>query len=104
MTATWERALDARDVPDGEVRVAIVGGHRLAICNLEGEFFAVQDLCTHDNGPLGEGCLEGDEIECPRHGARFSIRTGAATLMPAVMPVPTFPVRREGDDVLVQVP
>ena len=104
MSGNWEHAFDAHDVPVGEVRVATIGDHRIAVCNYDGEYFAVQDVCTHDNGPLGQGCLEGDEIECPRHGARFSIRTGAATLMPAVMPVRTFAVRRDGDAILVQIP
>ena len=78
-------------------------GQRLALSNVEGNFFAVQDLCTHDNGPLGEGELLGEEIECPRHGARFNVKTGQAVTLPAVVPVKTFPVKVAGSEVFVEV-
>jgi 3-phenylpropionate/trans-cinnamate dioxygenase ferredoxin subunit len=78
------------DIPDQMVKVVVVSGKRIAICHADGEFYAIADLCTHDNGPLGEGQLEGNEIECPRHGARFDVRTGKVTCLPAVMPVPTY--------------
>lgn len=100
---SWTLVGHCADVPVGEVRVVMIGETRVALCNLDGEFVAVHDLCTHDNGPLGQGCLEGDEIECPRHGARFSVRTGEATMMPAVMPIRTFPVKVDGDDVYIHV-
>jgi 3-phenylpropionate/trans-cinnamate dioxygenase ferredoxin subunit len=74
---------------------------RIAVCNVDGQFYAIEDVCTHDGGSLDQGDLEGDEIECPRHGARFNVRTGDATLMPAVMPVRTFPVKIEGERLLV---
>ena len=89
------------DVAPGEVNVYEVEGHQVALCNVDGEFHAIEDVCTHDGGPLDQGELEGPEIECPRHGARFDVRTGAATLMPAVMPVQTFPVKVERDTVYV---
>ena len=61
----------------------------------------MDDVCTHDGGPLAEGALEGDVIECPRHGARFDIRTGAALTLPAIEPVPTYAVRVVGDEIQV---
>ena len=66
------------------------------------QFYAVEDVCTHDGGPLGEGKLDGCELICPRHGARFDVRTGAATRMPAIEPAPTYAVRVEDGDVLVE--
>ena len=77
-----------------------VNGHAILIANWQGTFFATQDLCTHDNGVLGDGELVDGEIECPRHGARFDLKTGRPT-MPAMFPIKTFPVRVEGENVMV---
>jgi 3-phenylpropionate/trans-cinnamate dioxygenase ferredoxin subunit len=98
----WIPAGKASELPPGRVRL-VVGpdDQRLAVCNVDGEFYAIEDVCTHDGGSLDQGELEGDEIECPRHGARFDVRTGRATLMPAVMPVQTFAVKVEGDALFV---
>lgn len=93
----------AADVPAGQVKIYQVNGRQIALCHVDGEFYAIDDVCTHDAGPLGEGELDGYEIECPRHGARFDVKTGRALTLPAVMPVRAYPVRVEGDDVEVQV-
>ena len=91
------------DIPAGETRTCAVNGKELAVCNVSGTFYAIDDVCTHDGGPLGEGYLEGDQIECPRHGARFDVKTGKALTLPAVMPVNAYPVRIQGDDVQVEL-
>ena len=91
------------DVPVGKVKIYDVDGRQIALCNVDGAFYAIDDVCTHDGGPLGEGYLEGDQIECPRHGARFDVKTGKALTLPAVMPVNAYPVRVEGDDVQVEL-
>ncbi len=91
------------DIPTGEVKVFSANGKELAVCNVDGTFYAIDDVCTHDGGPLGEGYLEDAQIECPRHGARFDVKTGKAITLPAVMPVNAYPVRVEGDDVQVEV-
>ena len=93
----------AADIGAGQMRIVEAGGQRIALCNVGGTFYAIQDLCTHDDGPLGEGTLRGDVVECPRHGARFDVRTGAAVRMPAIVPVKTYPVRVDGADVVVEV-
>lgn len=98
----WLPAGPAGDLAPGRVRLVQDGDLRIAVCNVDGQFYAIEDVCTHDGGPLDQGQLEDDEIECPRHGARFNVRTGAVTLMPAVMGVQTFPVRVEGDRILVR--
>jgi 3-phenylpropionate/trans-cinnamate dioxygenase ferredoxin subunit len=102
---TREYVLVAKDseIPEGETRIYDVEGTRIALCRVEGRLYAVEDRCSHDDGPLGEGYLEGYEIECPRHGARFDVRTGSVCRMPAVVPVEAFPVRVEDDDVYVEV-
>ena len=91
------------DVPEGEVRVVAANGVSIALANVEGRFYAIENLCTHDGGPLGEGMLWDDKVECPRHGARFDLTTGRPVTLPAVIPVRTFPVRVEGEEVQVDV-
>ena len=93
----------ADDIPPGQVRVYEVGGRRIAVCNVDGTFYAIDDVCTHDGGPLDQGELEGEQIECPRHGARFDVRTGRALTLPAVRPVGTYPVQVKGSEVMVVV-
>lgn len=91
------------DVPPGTTKVFEVNDKAIAVCNVDGEFYAVDDICTHDEGSLDQGELDGFEIECPRHMARFDVRTGAVTMLPAVMPIDTFGVRVEGDDIELDV-
>lgn len=92
----------AADIPPGTMKVVESSGVRVALCNVAGTFYAVEDVCTHDDGPLGEGSLRGAELECPRHGARFDVKSGAALRMPAVVPVRTFPVKVVGGDVVLE--
>lgn len=99
--ADYVKIAKVGDVPAGEARVFQVGNKRIALCHVDGEFYAIDDVCTHDGGPLGEGFLEDHEIECPRHGARFDVRTGKALTLPAVFPVQTYAVKREGDDIYI---
>ena len=92
------------EIPAGGVKVVRVGDQDIAIFHLDGAYHAMDDICTHDGGPLAEGEVDDDVVICPRHGARFSIRTGAALSFPAVTSVDTYPVRVEGDDLLVGLP
>jgi 3-phenylpropionate/trans-cinnamate dioxygenase ferredoxin subunit len=71
------------------------------LCNVGGSVYGIEDICTHDGGPLDQGDLTGTRIMCPRHGAYFDVTTGAALTPPAVMPVGTFQVTVEGDDIFV---
>lgn len=97
----WLPLARVEDVAEGRVLVFPVGDHDIALCNVEGQFYAVDDVCTHDGGALDQGYLEGNEIECPRHGARFDVRNGAVTQMPAFQAIETHAVRVE--DGAVQV-
>ena len=96
-------ALRSSDVALGTAKVVDIAGREIAICNVDGEFFAIDDVCTHDGGSLDQGVLEGDEIECPRHGARFNVKTGQALCLPAIIPIRTYPVRLEGENIQVTV-
>jgi 3-phenylpropionate/trans-cinnamate dioxygenase ferredoxin subunit len=98
------KVAETSDIPAGRVKVVVVSDRRIALCNVGGEFFAIDDICTHDGGPLDQGELEGDVIECPRHGARFNVRTGKMLTLPAVKPLNTYPLRVEGSEIQVAVP
>lgn len=91
------------DIADGKTLRVVVDGVEVLLCRCNGELFAIEDVCTHDGAPLDQGQLEGCRIVCPRHGANFDVRTGEALTLPAVVPVPTYRVRVEGDDVFVDV-
>lgn len=88
------------DLAPGEKILVEYDDEDVGLFNIEGQFYAISDVCTHDGGPLVEGDLEGDVIICPRHGARFNVKTGAQT-MPAIAPVPLYQVKIEGDDVYI---
>ena len=83
------------DLPPGEVKIVHAGEITVGVYNLGGELYALEDRCSHDDGPLCEGDFDADEgyAICPRHGAQIDIRTGEALTLPAVFPVDTFPVR-----------
>lgn len=91
------------DIPPGRTLRVLVDGTEVLLCNCEGNIYAIEDVCTHDGAPLDQGELEECRIVCPRHGAEFDVRTGAVLALPAVMPLPTYTVRIEGDDVYVDV-
>jgi 3-phenylpropionate/trans-cinnamate dioxygenase ferredoxin subunit len=94
----FARVAALSDVPVGKVQVVEVDGLPIALCNVDGQIYAIDDVCTHDEGPLDQGELDGAQIECPRHGARFDVRSGKALTLPAVMPVHTYRVDvREGE-------
>ena len=95
------RVAQISDVREGTAKVFTVGEVRIALCNVEEKFYAIADICTHDGGPLGEGELADCHIECPRHGARFDVRTGKALCLPAVINVPTYPVEVRDSEVFV---
>ena len=92
-----------QDVPPGSAKVYEVNGRAIAVCNVGGDLFAVDDVCTHDEGSLDQGFLDAFEIECPRHGARFDVRTGEVTALPASLPIDTFEVRVQDDDIEIDV-
>jgi 3-phenylpropionate/trans-cinnamate dioxygenase ferredoxin subunit len=93
----------ASDIALGATKRVVVDGVEVLLCNVDGNFYAIEDVCTHDGGALDQGELEGERIRCPRHGAYFDVRTGDALTLPAIVPVQTYSVRVDGDDVYVDV-
>jgi 3-phenylpropionate/trans-cinnamate dioxygenase ferredoxin subunit len=93
------------EFPPGSVKIVHAGEIAVGVYNLSGELYAIEDRCSHDNGPLAEGDFDPDEgvAICPRHGAHIDIRTGRPLSLPAVLPVETFPVVVEDGIVKVDV-
>jgi 3-phenylpropionate/trans-cinnamate dioxygenase ferredoxin subunit len=97
--------LRASDVIPGTVRVVELDGRSLCVGLTEdGEWGAIDNVCTHDGGVLGEGELDGDLVECPRHGGRFDLFTGRVRALPPVIPVKAYRVTLDGDEVVVELP
>jgi 3-phenylpropionate/trans-cinnamate dioxygenase ferredoxin component len=101
--ATWMAVARVEEAQVGKAQVVHLDSKRLALCNVDGELFAIDDLCTHDGGPLGEGELLDHQIECPRHGALFDVQTGRALTLPATEPVNTYPVRVTDGTIEVEI-
>jgi 3-phenylpropionate/trans-cinnamate dioxygenase ferredoxin component len=100
--AEWVDVAKVEDFPPGTIRTVEIEGTPIAVFNLNGHHYAIEDVCTHEAETLSDGEVEGEEIVCPRHGAHFSILTGAALSPPAYEPVTTFPVQVEGGMVMVK--
>lgn len=91
------------EIPDPGRMVVEIDDRLVVVLHVSGEVFAIDDVCTHDGGPLGEGELDDHTIACPRHGAKFDIRTGAAVTMPATRPTKVHGVKVEGGEVFVRI-
>ena len=95
------KVANVADLAPGKVKqIAIGGGRYIALCNVGGTFYALDNVCIHRGGPLGEGYIDGDKVECPWHGWQFDVKTGCVTFNPREK-VPTYEVKIEGTDVLV---
>ena len=102
MAGFWVSVARIGELAPGQKKIVEVDGIPVVLINTNGEYFALEDVCTHDGGPLGEGPLQGHRLICPRHGAAFDVRNGAALKMPAVDAVPTYAVRIQGDEILIE--
>ena len=100
--ADWVNVGAASDIPPGSHRVVDVNDVMIAVFNIDGQFHAIEDVCTHDGGILTGGPINGCIITCPRHGATFDVRNGAALTAPAYEPTATFPIRIENGMVQVK--
>ncbi|MEJ7583147.1 MAG: non-heme iron oxygenase ferredoxin subunit [Acidimicrobiales bacterium] len=104
--ARTERLCSVDEIAPGEARRFVVENHPIAVVRIDDDFYALGDVCTHQNISLSEGEVHTDtrELECWKHGSAFSVETGAPNSLPATRPVPVFALRRDGDDLLVEVP
>ncbi len=92
-------------LPSGEMRLVEVEGRKIGVFNSDGTYYAIEDSCSHDDGPLAEGEFDAKEctVECPRHGSLFDLKTGRPKTLPAYEPVRTFPVTTDGDKIMIEV-
>ena len=101
--ATYIRVARTTELPSGQGKLVEAGGRKIALFNVEGSFYAIDDTCTHRGGPLSEGGLQGNEVTCPWHGAVFDVTTGNVLGPPAPLGVTSYLVRVQGDDVEVEI-
>jgi 3-phenylpropionate/trans-cinnamate dioxygenase ferredoxin subunit len=92
------------ELPNGERLFLEIGDKAIVIFNIAGQLYAIGDVCSHDDGPVGEGDLEGYNITCPRHGAEFDVKTGKAVQMPAVVDIPAYPVQIQDGTIYLGIP
>ena len=92
------------ELPNGERLFIEVGGKALVIFNIAGQYFAIGDVCSHDDGPVGDGDLEGFNVVCPRHGGEFDVQTGKALQLPAVVDIPAYPVKVMDGNIFIGIP
>ena len=93
---------DTKDISPSQMKEVQVAGEAVCLANVDGKFYALGNVCTHEGGPLADGTLSGVEVECPWHGSKFDVRTGKVTAPPANQPEPTYEVRIEGTNILVR--
>jgi 3-phenylpropionate/trans-cinnamate dioxygenase ferredoxin subunit len=103
-TAEFIAVATKAELPNGARKIVEIDGRAIAVFNIAGAYYAIADVCSHDDGPVAEGDLYDYEIECPRHGAHFDVRTGKVLSFPAIVDIPAYPVRVEGDEILVGLP
>lgn len=101
--AEYVKTAKANEIKPGEARLVDVNGKSIALFNVEGQFFAIDNTCTHRGGPLAKGDISGHEVTCPWHGAKFNVRTGEVVGPPAQRPVSCYNVRVAGTDVEIEM-
>ena len=94
----------ASELPPGERLFVEIEGQSLVIFNIAGQYFSIADVCSHDDGPVGEGDIEGYNVVCPRHGGEFDIRTGKAVQLPVVVDIPAYPVQVRDGNIYIGLP
>jgi len=99
----FRKAARIEDVPAGQRKMVKVGGKRIALFNIDGNYYAIDDTCTHKGGPLSEGQVAGTTVTCPWHHSSFDLRTGDAMTPPAEVGVSTYNVRVVGDDIEIEI-
>jgi 3-phenylpropionate/trans-cinnamate dioxygenase ferredoxin component len=95
---------DSQEIADGDRLLVEIDHLPIVIFRIGGMLFAIGDVCSHDDGPLGDGELENFEIICPRHGARFDVRDGAVKSLPAVVDIPAYPIREINGEIQIGIP
>lgn len=101
--ADYQAAAALSECPPGKMRAVKVGGRSILLANVEGQIYAVDELCTHEDSSLALGCLKGDKVKCSLHGSRFCLKTGQPQEEPATEPLRTYPVKIDAEQIWVLV-
>lgn len=104
MSDTFVKAANKSDIQPGSIKAVEINGQKIALCNTNGTFHAVGDICSHAKVALHDGNLVDNEIECPKHGARFDLKTGQAMCPPAIQPIPTYSLEERGEEIWIALP
>lgn len=99
--ATFHKVATVGDIKIGTMQEVVVGYQKLVVAHTDAGYFAVANECSHDSAPISDGEVSGNEVVCLRHGARFDLKSGAVTGPPAIVPIDSFPIRIDGDDIMV---
>ncbi len=102
MSEDFVKVADTKDIPPSSMKEVQVDGESVCVANVEGRYYAIGNVCTHEGGPLSDGTLQGQEVECPWHNSKFDVRTGEVTSPPADEPEPSFEVKVDGNDILIR--
>ena len=102
--ARFRRVADVKSIPSGSAAIFEVGAKKIAVFNVEGSFYAVDNTCPHRGGPVGEGSLRGTTVSCPWHGAQFDVTSGQVLGSPATADITSYATKVEGDSVWVEIP
>ena len=100
---TWVSVADLDECPPGTLLDVEAGQESIVLANVDGNLYALQNRCSHQDLPLSDGELDGDRLECLYHGARFDVCTGKAVGLPAIKPVPVYDVQIRGQEIYVQI-
>ena len=102
LSEDFVKVADTKDIQPSHMKEVQVDGENICVVNIEGKYYAIGSICTHDGGPLADGTLEGYEVECPWHGSKFDVRTGEVRNPPASEPEPAYEVKVDGNNVLIK--
>ncbi len=99
----FKKVATTADIPNGGMKAFHIGHDRIIVCNIGNKFYALLDECTHDSAPISSGNIQNNEVVCPRHGARFEIQTGEVKAPPALVPLDTYEVKIEDNDIYIKL-
>jgi ferredoxin-NADP reductase/nitrite reductase/ring-hydroxylating ferredoxin subunit len=102
MDEDFVKVADTKDILPSHMKEVQVDGENICVANIDGKYYAIGSICTHEGGPLADGTLESFEVECPWHGSKFDVRTGEVTSPPASEPEPTYQIKVDGNNVLIK--
>ena len=102
LSENFVNVANVNDIPSSHMKEVQAVGEAICLINIEGKYYAIGNVCTHEGGPLAEGTLDGYEIECPWHGSKFDVRTGEVTSPPATEPESTYEIKIDGNNILIK--